>query len=480
MANSKSMYMLAVGIGAIAVCAAVIAGGVGGALARTLADNPPPDKPAVQAITDSSRSPAQPAGAAVALNPVLQYQGRLSNPSTGDPINGVQQMSFRLYDVANGGSALWTETKNVQVSGGLFSTALGDTTPLSQNLFNGQALWLGVTVGADLEAVPRQPLMAVAYALSLLPGATISTSGSSPVLRGYSAGNTAYFSSTVTHGVRGETASQSPGQAGVLGQAGADPGALPNQESGVMGRAANGNGVSGISTSQSGVYGLSTSGSAGVRGESLGPAHAVYGLNAGTGYGGYFYSYGNYGAYFYGANGRALYAAGSVTVTNDLHVYGKILPAIPRTLSFPAGEISIDLNNGVITPTAKGLLWRKSYTRAAYLSIARPDDWDGVSNVSFTIYFQPMNSSSGNVSFFIRPRAYNIGDQFVDAPSLDATSVPVGGLTYAVKAQTFMISAATFGTKSLWVISIQNEGTGSTYTGEVTLNAVTLAYSAYR
>jgi hypothetical protein len=107
-------------------------------------------------------------------SPLLQYQGRLADPATGEPVpDGTYTMVLRLYANASGGSPLWTEAKDVTVQDGLFSTVLGDTTPLSQDLFDGRSLWLGVKVGADPEAAPRQQILPVAYALSLLPGAVI-------------------------------------------------------------------------------------------------------------------------------------------------------------------------------------------------------------------------------------------------------------------------------------------------------------------
>ncbi|MGD2146250.1 MAG: hypothetical protein PVH41_06130 [Anaerolineae bacterium] len=112
--------------------------------------------------------------------PLLQYQGRLTDPGTGEPVSdGSYTVVFRIYDVESGGSALWTETKDVYVQGGVFSTPLGASTALDPGLFNGQALWLGIKVEADAEASPRQPMLAVAYALGLLPGAEMSTSSSS-------------------------------------------------------------------------------------------------------------------------------------------------------------------------------------------------------------------------------------------------------------------------------------------------------------
>ena len=108
---------------------------------------------------------------------LLQYQGRLTDPGTGDPVpDGTYQMTFRLWNDATAGTALWTETKNVDVAGGLFSTALGDTTALNASIFSGQALWLGIQVRSDPEAAPRQQILPVAYAFSLVPGAVIESS----------------------------------------------------------------------------------------------------------------------------------------------------------------------------------------------------------------------------------------------------------------------------------------------------------------
>ncbi|MEZ4636268.1 MAG: hypothetical protein R2856_15115 [Caldilineaceae bacterium] len=79
----------------------------------------------------------------------------MTNPSTGDPLNGVYTFVFRLYNVDTGGTELWTETKDLTVTNGLFSTLLGDAAlPVVQ--FTGQDLWLGIKVGADAEAAPRQ------------------------------------------------------------------------------------------------------------------------------------------------------------------------------------------------------------------------------------------------------------------------------------------------------------------------------------
>ena len=294
--------------------------------------------------------------------------------------------------MAAGGTAKWTETKNVPVAGGLFSTALGDTSALPQSLFSGQALWLGIKVGADLEATPRQAIVPVAYALSLVPGAAITGSLSSPALRvsnssgpalvtsgattlggnvtinGSLSGGThahsgaditsgtvvdarldaalardaevaasyynkteadaryvnttgpdaifanstvaalavnqsgtgmaSYFTSTTTYGVKGETASTTSGQAGLLGTAGSA--STLNRVAGVLGNSTNGFGVAGTSTNHYGVVGFSSN-SIGVRGESsTGANPGVWGGSWGTGP----------GVYGLGVNGHGVQGAG--------------------------------------------------------------------------------------------------------------------------------------------------------------------------
>ncbi len=97
---------------------------------------------------------------------LLTYQGRLLDPATGNPKpDSYYQMVFNLYDAETGGASLWTEEKLVTVSGGLFSTVLGDLVALPPAVFDGRALWLGVKVANDEEATPRQRISYVAYAI---------------------------------------------------------------------------------------------------------------------------------------------------------------------------------------------------------------------------------------------------------------------------------------------------------------------------
>jgi hypothetical protein len=105
---------------------------------------------------------------------LIGYQGRLADPSTGQAkANGNYSVVFSLYDVDSGGVPLWSESKTVSVVNGVFSTNLGDITPLDIGLFNGQALWLGIKVETDAEATPRQLITVVPYAIHAEDAATV-------------------------------------------------------------------------------------------------------------------------------------------------------------------------------------------------------------------------------------------------------------------------------------------------------------------
>lgn len=120
---------------------------------------------AAWAAPTRDRLPA-PRAEGAAVVPVIPYQGRLLDPSTGEPkADGTYAMTFRLYDAASGGNILWTETKDVGVSQGLFFTYLGDVTALDPALFDGADRWLGVKVETDAETIPRMHLGFAPYAL---------------------------------------------------------------------------------------------------------------------------------------------------------------------------------------------------------------------------------------------------------------------------------------------------------------------------
>lgn len=110
------------------------------------------------------------AGAASAVNMPLRipFQGKLIDPTDNSPRNGDVVMTFRLYDVPTGGSALYTEPMTVSVANGVFAVQLGTSALLSTNLFSHASAYLGITVSGDTEMIPRQPLSMSAYAFTAM------------------------------------------------------------------------------------------------------------------------------------------------------------------------------------------------------------------------------------------------------------------------------------------------------------------------
>jgi hypothetical protein len=102
-----------------------------------------------------------------AINNQINFQGKITNPNGTNVTNGSYTFVFSIYTVSSGGSNVWTESKSLTVTDGIFQTALGDTTALPGSVdFNGSSLYLGVTVGADAEMTPRVRLTAAPYAFN--------------------------------------------------------------------------------------------------------------------------------------------------------------------------------------------------------------------------------------------------------------------------------------------------------------------------
>jgi hypothetical protein len=71
-------------------------------------------------------------------------------------------MKLTLYDSAQGGHALWTETRSVNVSGGIFNVDMGAVDPITLSFKS--PYWLGVAIGNNPEFSPRTLLTASPYA----------------------------------------------------------------------------------------------------------------------------------------------------------------------------------------------------------------------------------------------------------------------------------------------------------------------------
>ena len=113
----------------------------------------------------------------------VQFSGVLKD-SGGQPLTGLQGLTFALYGAQEGGSALWLETQNVALDAeGRYAVLLGSTQSegLPLELFSSnEARWLGVQAsqsrdsdGAVLPEQPRVLLVSVPYALKAADAETL-------------------------------------------------------------------------------------------------------------------------------------------------------------------------------------------------------------------------------------------------------------------------------------------------------------------
>jgi trimeric autotransporter adhesin len=129
----------------------------------------------------SSLAGAQQGNTAAAVPQIIQFNGQFSGtPSDASAAvpAGTVSITFTLYENEQGGTALWSETQNIQVDAqGHYAALLGSASPqgLPLNLFTtGQAHWLAVQplVSAFAEQ-PRVLLVSAPYALKAGDAETI-------------------------------------------------------------------------------------------------------------------------------------------------------------------------------------------------------------------------------------------------------------------------------------------------------------------
>jgi hypothetical protein len=107
------------------------------------------------------------AHAATGINEQISFQGKVVNADGTNVTNGSYTFVFSLYTVSSGGSNVWTESKSVTVTDGIFQTNLGDTTTLPGSVdFNTDNIYLGINFNADGEMSPRVRFTAAPYALN--------------------------------------------------------------------------------------------------------------------------------------------------------------------------------------------------------------------------------------------------------------------------------------------------------------------------
>lgn len=95
---------------------------------------------------------------------LLPVQGVLTD-AAGGRLEGTVSVTFALYDQAVGGTAFFSETVNVEVEAGVFTTLLGGSgRPLDLANFQRGETYLGLAVAEDPEMTPRLRLATAPYA----------------------------------------------------------------------------------------------------------------------------------------------------------------------------------------------------------------------------------------------------------------------------------------------------------------------------
>ena len=99
---------------------------------------------------------------------VFNLQGVLRLPTGKAAVDGNYEFKFLIYDQQTGGTALngWVETQTVVVQNGIYNILVGNKTSFTGLAFD-KIYYIGMSVGAGDEMLPRIRLTAAPYALSL-------------------------------------------------------------------------------------------------------------------------------------------------------------------------------------------------------------------------------------------------------------------------------------------------------------------------
>ena len=94
----------------------------------------------------------------------INYQGRLTDAATRQAKPGEHNITFRIYEEADGGTHIWSEAVTVEAdSAGIFSAILGSAEPIDLT-FDGP-IWLEIEIEGEVLA-PRREVVSVPFAFS--------------------------------------------------------------------------------------------------------------------------------------------------------------------------------------------------------------------------------------------------------------------------------------------------------------------------
>ncbi|MBI3297826.1 MAG: hypothetical protein HYZ75_06670 [Elusimicrobia bacterium] len=114
--------------------------------------------------------------AAFAGPTAVNWQGRLADPGTGNPVAGpTAQVTFRIYDAASNGTLLWSEgPRSLAVDNGQLEARMGEVTALSSAVFSAPGRWLEVSVDGSVLS-PREAFAAAPWSLRAQTAETLAT-----------------------------------------------------------------------------------------------------------------------------------------------------------------------------------------------------------------------------------------------------------------------------------------------------------------
>ncbi|MBS4029568.1 MAG: hypothetical protein KGZ58_13145 [Ignavibacteriales bacterium] len=115
----------------------------------------------------------------------ISYQGILTDANGIPKPDGSYSFTFKLYELSSGGTAIWTETKTLTTTKGLFSTYLGNTTAFGTGVKFDKQYYLGIKVGTEQEMTDRIPLSSVGYSISSIKSDTAEYAKNSNEVNGF-------------------------------------------------------------------------------------------------------------------------------------------------------------------------------------------------------------------------------------------------------------------------------------------------------
>lgn len=128
---------------------------------------------------------------------------------------------------------------------------------------------------------------------------------------------------------------------------------------------------------------------------------------------------------------------------------------------------------------SKGVAFASDNNTGAALTVKRPLNWDGVSDVTLTLLVFGSVAGGETARFFARPRDFNDGDVDLDSSSVSSNIISFSENSQ-YKEMTIVLPAASL-PKDWWDLFIgraQSDGSLYTHTTDISLMSVGLKYTA--